>query len=443
MRVVRLESASLPTRAARALLLACALLACAAGLARAQDPEPFVGNRPGATLLLPYFEVALDEPAGATTLFSINNASATAVLSHVTVWSDLGVPVLGFNVYLTGYDMQTIDLRAVLTGTLPTTATDGQDPNDTISPQGRLSQDINFPGCTGQLPLPAMPASFVAHVQAALTGAPSAVFDGRCASRNLGTPRVARGYVTVDAVTNCTLRSPTDPGYFQVDATTQNVLWGDYQYIDASQAFAVGDALVSVYSPRPSPFAPGDYTFYGRLVGFSGIDQREPLSTTFATRFVAAKDYKQEDRATLQQILPPATELLVWRDPKSLAAPFSCGSTPSWYPLGQRQVLAFDEQENVESASAGGATPFGAVTQRVALGGAALPVTPASGWLHLNLNTQPAAQVTGLSDAFAAQAWVTVLHRVYQGPTGGRYDAGFRAIRLDSARKPNTGTIPF
>src|SRR5262245_32657303 len=77
---------------------------------------------PAATLLLPYFEVDLGDPNGVTTLMSINNASATAVLAHVTVWSDLAVPTLAFNVYLTGYDVQTINIRDVLNGSLPFTA---------------------------------------------------------------------------------------------------------------------------------------------------------------------------------------------------------------------------------------------------------------------------------------------------------------------------------
>ncbi|MBV8202108.1 MAG: hypothetical protein JOZ15_15925, partial [Acidobacteria bacterium] len=47
---------------------------------------------PAATLLLPYFEVDLNNPNGLTTLFSVNNASATAVLVHVVIWSDLSVP---------------------------------------------------------------------------------------------------------------------------------------------------------------------------------------------------------------------------------------------------------------------------------------------------------------------------------------------------------------
>src|SRR5436305_6675816 len=105
---------------------------------------------PAATLLLPYFEVDLNNPNGLTTLFSINNASATAVLAHVVVWSDLSVPVLDFNIYLTGYDVQTINLRDILVnGVLPRTASAGQDPGDTISPKGQFSQDINFASCQG------------------------------------------------------------------------------------------------------------------------------------------------------------------------------------------------------------------------------------------------------------------------------------------------------
>src|ERR1700710_2039844 len=77
---------------------------------------------PAATLLLPYFEVDLGDPNGQTTLFSVNNASATAILSHVVVWSDLSVPVLDFNIYLTGYDVQSINMRDILAGNLPQTA---------------------------------------------------------------------------------------------------------------------------------------------------------------------------------------------------------------------------------------------------------------------------------------------------------------------------------
>src|SRR6188508_670927 len=96
-----------------------------------------IDDVPAATLLLPYFEVSLTDVNAVQTLFTINNASASAVLAHVVIWSDLSVPVLDFNVYLTGYDVQTINLRDIIVnGVLPRTASDGQDPTDTISPQG-------------------------------------------------------------------------------------------------------------------------------------------------------------------------------------------------------------------------------------------------------------------------------------------------------------------
>src|SRR6266849_8997494 len=124
---------------------------------------------PAATLLLPYFEVDLNNPNGLTTLLSVNNASATAVLVHVVLWSDLSVPVLDFNIYLTGYDVQSVNLRDIIVnGSMPQTASAGQDPNDTISPKGLFSQDINFASCNGKLPPPPLPSFFTAHLQASL-----------------------------------------------------------------------------------------------------------------------------------------------------------------------------------------------------------------------------------------------------------------------------------
>src|ERR1700743_3584845 len=135
-------------------LVLVGLLAAAAPVSAVICTEDAV---PAATLLLPYFEVDLNNPNGLTTLFSVNNASSTAVLAHVVVWSDLSVPVLDFNIYLTGYDVQSVNLRDIIvSGNLPQTASDGQDPTDTISPKGSLSQDINFASCNGQLPPPAL-----------------------------------------------------------------------------------------------------------------------------------------------------------------------------------------------------------------------------------------------------------------------------------------------
>jgi hypothetical protein len=442
-------------RAITCLGLAVCVLAGAPSISQAQSAPPIV-NRPGATLLLPYFEVDLDNAQGMTTLFSVNNASATAILVHITLWSDLGTPVFAFNTYLTGYDVQTINVRDILNGRPPFTASVGQDFQDTISNQGPLSQDINFASCTniltvaGSIPRiqPPVDPIYLPYMRNALTGGPSSFHGGRCVSRNLGTPGIARGYITADTVNNCTLRMAGDPGYFIPggfgDVTNQNVLWGDYQYIDPSTDVAFGDSLVHIVTsgfgaPDPELTTPGEYTFYGRFSNWLAADGREPLATNFATRFVSPKDFKSVAKARRRAVMAPATELVVWRDPK--VAPgfstqtYNCSAAgPSWYPLGHEVVRAFDEQEGTEEIAAP-AQLFPAATQRVSLATSALPTSFASGWLFLNLNTVVAAAgANPPEDPAAAQAWVTVLQRVRQGPNGGRYEVGYRALRLDSAR---------
>jgi hypothetical protein len=410
-----------------------------------------IDDVPAATLLLPYFEVAnCDETDGITTLFSINNASATAVLAHVVVWSDLSVPVLDFNIYLTGYDVQTINLRDIICdGVLPRTASDGQDPQDTISPQGDFSQDINFASCTGQLPPPTLPASFVDHLQASLTGQSSPILGNRCAGRNLG-DNVARGYVTVDTVNNCTLRFPGDAGYFapggQGDVTNQNVLWGDYFYVSPADNFAQGETLVHIEaSPGtgtsglqgtyPAPGDPettvaGEYTFYGRYVAWTAADNREPLATNFAQRFVNGGAFDG------------GTQFICWRDSKVNQGPFTCpaaaGVRPPWFALGQEGLVIFDEQENPDVPTAFPVSPqpptvtnllCPAEAQRTVIGGADFPVIFDFGWIYANLNqTNATAGPNPPEDPLASQAWLSAVMDAQ-----GRFSVGFDAIQLDSA----------
>jgi hypothetical protein len=413
----------------KALCIALLCLLALAGSASAVICT--IDEVPAATLLLPYFEVDLGNANGQTTLFSVNNASATAVLAHVVVWSDLSVPVLDFNIYLTGYDVQTINLRDVLSGVLPRTASDGQDPNDNISPQGPLSQDINFASCTGALPPPAsLPSTFITHLQLALTGKASPVLGGLCAGRSFG-DNVARGYVTVDTVNNCTLRFQGDPSYFSSDITFQNVLWGDYFYVNPAQNFADGNTLVHIEASLTDPqtTVPGQYTFYGRYDGWTAADHREPLATNFAVRFATGG------------VFSGGTSLIVWRDSKVNQNPFTCPATtgrPSWFPLGQEGIVIFDEEEQPQVAQTfpvspqppnSGLIPFPAEAQRTQVGGADLPVPFDFGWLYLNLNTTvSAAGNNPPEDPAAAQAWVTA-----EMTAQGRFSVGYSAVQLDSA----------
>jgi len=421
-----------------------------------------IDDVPAATLLLPYFEVDLSNPSGTTTLFSVNNASASAAVAHVTLWTDESIPTLDFDVYLTGYDVQTINLRDIFNGILPRTADNGADTaGDTISPQGDLSQDINFPGSSGPcgsastlypaFPTPALTPTLISHIRNSHTGLSSPVYGG-CLGLNYG-DNIARGYVTVDSVTTCNLQFPSSTGYFTGLADNRNILWGDYFYVTPGENFAQGETLVHVEAcPAPSvgqaaddcPFVPGDYTFYGRYVGGAATDQREPLASNFGSRFAVGGGFDA------------GTDLIVWRDSKiPLGATIPVHSCTvgrfSWVPLNQADVVAFDEAENPQdlcfqgdnfSPPTGGAeTCFPVEAQRVNLQNSDVPFgsTPAPsatfGWIFLNLNTSVAGQTPGLP-APVSQAWVTT-----SMAAEGRYAVGYDAIKLDTVCDNLTGGV--
>ena len=385
---------------------------------------------PAATLLLPYFEVDLNHPNGVSTLLSVNNAGALSVLANLVLWTDLGVPTLSVPIYLTGYDVQTINLRDLFRGLPPGTASAGQDPNDTVSPKGIFSQDLNFASCTGLLPPSPMDALTLAHLVAAHTGQRSAVLGG-CAGRNLG-DGLARGYITIDTVSSCSLdvRYPTDPGYFKAGglgrATDQNVLWGDYFLVDPQNNFSTGDQLVRLEAV-PGRFAAGDTTFYGRTVGYSGADDREPLATQWATRFVAGGAFKG------------GTDLVVWRDPEQPGLVFDCATGPKgWYPLYQRQIVIFNEEEQVVVGGefpsppptcppACSPVPAPAVANRVQVNGVALPTPFDFGWMFLDLKA-----LLPPMDPHAQSYLATIV------TTPGRYAVQTTATALDSSCSPKS-----
>jgi hypothetical protein len=395
-----------------------------------------IDNVPAATLLLPYFEVDLADPQGVTTLFSINNASASAAVAHVVMWSDLSVPTLDFDVYLTGFDNQAINLRDIFNGILPVTADDGEDPTDTISPQGPISQDINFPGASGACGDPIRnPVSDIyrVHLATAHTGQLSPLL-GACAGQDLG-DTIARGYITVDTVTQCSLLFPGDAGYFSSGiADNRNIFWGDWQIANPTSDVAIGDSMVAIESAQGgsffpgsfyTPFVPGDYTFYGRYVAGTAIDQREPLPTVHMVRYINSGAAN--------------TDFLVWRDAKTNQGPFTCGTTPAWYPLAADQVVLFDEEENpgiaaicnISPCTPGAGVPLPAETQRVPV--SAFENAFDSGFAYLDLST---TTPSGLFNGFA-QSWVVGVHNFENMSTAQP------AVALDSACQPSIITLPI
>ncbi len=370
-----------------------AVLACSLALAIPATAEVgTIDAVPGSTLLLPHFEVDLDQAGGITTLFSINNASASATLAHVTIWSNWTVPIIDFDVYLTGYDIQTVNLYDIfVNGNLPRTASVGQDPGDTISNQGAFSQDINFASCTGFLPYAQLSSSFRTLIQESLTGRPLSIGAGAglCASRaQNGDTTLATGYITVDVANACSQEFPSSPGYFISGggglAGNRNILWGDYFIVDSLNNFAQGWNLVHLEADATLTTCVVDgtpQTFYCRYS--LGADNREALGSKYAVRYLNGGAFTG------------GTSLLSYRDQGQVGSLRSCAAGPVWEPLSQVEITVFDEQENPITVVSGGPSgepvpgeerPFPLESNRTAVG---LDLTTGSfsfGWLFLNLN---------------------------------------------------------
>ena len=324
---------------------------------------------PAATLLLPYFGVSitdLDGKRSEVTEFSINNTSPAPTVAHVTLWTDMSIPTLRFNVVLTGYDVQVVSLNDIFSGKVP----------------GQLGPSCEDLGSDIQTQLTAQEADDLQrqHIGTAV--------DGLCYSQ-VHRDKIARGYVTIDNASDCTDLTPADSGYFGSDSVVRsaNQLWGEYSVVNRKRRYAESEALVSIEA-EPGRFSAGDYTFYGRFVGFDGSDQLEPVGTTWSARYRAIK------RRTL-------THAVVWRDSGTVQEPFSCSSIDDigWYPLDYRQIIVFNEEEDEHEVFE---ASFPAETQQVRIGHNDLfPVPFRAGWAFLDF---------GLQD-FDLQSHVTLRHK--------------------------------
>lgn len=300
------------------------------------------------TLLFPYFQVDPAGPSAVTTLVSINNGSDEFQLARVTLWTDWAVPTLTFYLLLSPSDVETLNLRDVFQGHLPSTA-------------GRLAElpALDYDVCTPARLTPTFDQveidALVADHQGRLN-----LTTGDCAGSPRGvSPPVPTllgpaavippaddrmvGYITVDSVDRCTF-APTvatyaepftpgtgDPPYFGL--FPDNALWGDYFFVDPGGNFAQSEP--AVHLPRdPTRFAAGQYTFYGRYRGWDASDATSPLATTYDARFLNGGPFDG------------GTRLIVWRD--NLSGAFErvpCGAMPSWAPLGEEGVTVYDEDE--------------------------------------------------------------------------------------------------
>jgi hypothetical protein len=312
---------------------------------------------PAATLLLPHFEVDVAGTSGQTTIFTVTNVTRYPQIAHVTLWTDYGYPVLTFNLYLGGYDVQAINLADVLirnTVAPPNGATSNTTPGSmsaTTNPNLRASLDCaNTPGV--------LPSTIMATVRTALTIGNVGPAETSCNSYVYlgGNHANAVGYATIDVVASCTTRSPADPLYYTNDLLFDNVLIGDYQQIGAHTSFgpyttpnyprstdltfdAAANPMVHI---RAVPEGGGagwnvktglPYTFYDRYTPAAGrtIDRRQPLPSTFAARVV---------RGGFAGL---ATLLTIWRESLDRG---SCETAGQNYNLPIAEIVAFDDHDN-------------------------------------------------------------------------------------------------
>src|SRR5215212_2635070 len=124
------------------------------------DDSCDISTAPAATLLLPYFSVETATRAE-TTFFTVTNVTDLPQIAHVTVWTDYSYPVLDFNIFLTGYDVQAIDLYDIIvngiiaptgpstggtsSNTTPGSISSANDANPNIPP-GNLAACAALPG---------------------------------------------------------------------------------------------------------------------------------------------------------------------------------------------------------------------------------------------------------------------------------------------------------
>jgi hypothetical protein len=260
------------------LLFACALQAQHMD----NDASCDISVAPAATLLLPYFEVEIAAPLR-TTLFTVTNVSSRPQVAHITLFTDYAYPVLSFNLYLTPYDAQPINLYDVLV-------------------RGVIAADAGPPGTACARLATEVPKPLQADVLTALIIGKNSTCPGTTAAPPIGSPHatMAVGYATIDVVRDCTSTMPTSEAYFRDELLFDNVLIGEYQTFDPGTRAAVGGPMVHIRAipeggPAGSPAVPTalPYTFYTRYLGnlAPGFDRRQPLPSSFAARFVQSSTF--------------------------------------------------------------------------------------------------------------------------------------------------------
>ncbi len=368
---------------------------------------------PAATLLLPYFEVDFNSPQAVakTTLFTIQNTSYMPQIARVTIWTDWAYPAITFNVFLTGYDVQSLNLYDIfargviapgsgntsgtsINTTIPTNPTAGSQPGGNLA-------NPNFSNTSGCGALPgALPAAITLDLQSIFTTGKSTT-SLACANSSSplgGTHANAAGYVTIDLVANCSTNTPATAAYFN-DLLFDNVLTGDTQSINPNPAtgnYAGGNPLVHIRAVPEGGHAGQvvattlPYTFYDHLTtaypAARTIDRRQPLPSVFAPRYI------QGGTGAFN------TTFKMWREAGAALGAVCTDYSKINSNMGIAEVVRFDEHEN---ATVGGVFCWGpclgtqpgspAASNPAASATIFPPMTSSgdvAGWFYMNLSNE-------------------------------------------------------
>lgn len=390
---------------------------------------------PAATLLLPNFELDLTPGATDDVIVTLNNAAGEAGLVRVTLWTDWALSTYQFELYLTGYDVQTFRLRDLFDNrNIPITADLQSDPGNTISPSPQPERESSFPNCQNVFPFyvnPVISAANQERLRDGHTGKPISLLLNRCLGRDHG-DLVARGYITFDSVSSCATSWVGSPGYFAAGGTgvanNRNILWGDYLSYRPGAADLEAQPMVHLEADASLP-GPTGYTFYSSLPSArDGRDNREPLGTVWGAA------YWSRQPPLIPEQIDAGTDIVVWRDPTAgffaVQESYGCGvgaNGPSWSPLPQNSIYCFDEQENLVEACRGERC-FPLATQRLAAGDGFSPFE--RGWCRYDLGLADEGPVLADADypGGIAQSYLTTAVRYSTYGT-----AGLPAVLLRSA----------
>jgi hypothetical protein len=367
----------------KALILITVLAAVAGAVSPAPAAICSFDDAPAATLLFPYVVFDYDDPDGATTtLVSLTNVGPEAQVVHVTLWSDLGAPVLDFNLLLTGYDVATFNVRDILeNGRVPVTVAEQHSAHEGATQTGpmRSASPLDVPQpttalgdrCTPDMPSypgiysQPIPQSFLDLFELWLTAGQRLMpASGGCTTDTMSyvdpwwfadrTFEPTRFYITADVAATCGARFPDDPSYWMSaadggQAQYDNVLTGSVYWLTPSGATSASAVHLEADRDlgRVTPqLEDGRATSFYARYSADGDDSREPLPTAWALHYTGA-DSTSADWSS--------SRILAWKGSTRLTNPPDLGLLGS--PLepdgltvsncAGYSVWSWDEEENV------------------------------------------------------------------------------------------------